>query len=475
MICRFGKGRDSACGGIHCRDISLPAPVRAGALRSSMTDIGLDGEPLVTDHAILKVEDTEYQFPLIEGTENEKAVDITKLRNQSGLIAYDPGYGNVGSCKSEVTFIDGEQGILRYRGIPIEELAEKSTFVEVAYLLIWGELPSADQGERFSAALTDNALLHENLKAHFEGFPCNAHPMAMLSAMINALSCYHQELAAPACRKELQSAAAKLISKVRTIAAFSYKMSLGEPFIYPDPNRRYVSNFLHMMFSVPHFDYEAPAEVNQALDKVFMLHADHEQNCSTSTVRMVASAEANLFSSVVAGVCALWGRLHGGANMSVIEMLEKIHKGGVSVDKCVEMAKDKDSGFRLMGFGHRVYKNYDPRAKILKKACDELFDVLKIDDPLLDIARQLEKRALRDNYFIDRKLYPNVDFYSGIILRAIGIPTNMFTVLFAIGRLPGWIAHWREVNETPGMRISRPRQVYTGHQLRHYVPVEDRP
>ena len=427
----------------------------------------------MSENSLLRIGSDEYELPILVGSEGERAVDVTKLRAQSGYITFDPGYGNTGSCQSDITFIDGEKGILRYRGIPIEELAEKSTFTEVAYLLIWGELPTPAERQQFSELLTDSALLHENLKSHFEGFPSNAHPMAMLSAMINALSCYHQELAEP-CDVLMVEAAAKMISKIRTIAAFSYKMGRGEPFIYPDPGRRYVSNFLHMMFSLPHVNYEAVPEVARALDLILMLHADHEQNCSTSTVRMVASARANLFSSVAAGVCALWGRLHGGANMAVIKMLGDIHNGGLSVKKCIEMAKDKTDDFRLMGFGHRVYKNYDPRARLLKKACDELFSKLDYDDPLLDIARGLEEAALNDSYFVERNLYPNVDFYSGIILRAIGIPTNMFTVIFAIGRLPGWIANWREENENANARISRPRQIYNGHPERHYVPVEQR-
>jgi citrate synthase len=427
----------------------------------------------VEQNAVLKVDGKEYALPMVVGSEGEKGLDITRLRGQSGCITLDPGFANTGACESKVTFIDGEQGILRYRGIPIEDLAERSEFIEVAYLLIWGELPTAAQRARFSALLTDNALLHENLRYHFEGFPSNAHPMAMLSAMINALSCYHQELS-PTSNEVLELAAAKLISKVRTIAAFSYKMSRGEPFIYPDPKRRYVSNLLHMMFSLPHFEYEASPEIGQAIDLILMLHADHEQNCSTSTVRMVASAGANLFSSVSAGVCALWGRLHGGANQAVIEMLEEIHQGGMSVQKCVEMAKDKKSGFRLMGFGHRVYKSYDPRAKILKKACDRVFAQLRHQDPLLNIARELEEAALKDSYFIERNLYPNVDFYSGLIFKAIGIPLNMFTVMFAIGRLPGWIAHWREVTEHQDGKIARPRQIYTGPTQRPYVPMDQR-
>lgn len=424
--------------------------------------------------AILQIEDKNYKLPLLEGTEGELGIDIRQLRSEAGCITFDPGYANTGSCTSEITYIDGEKGILKYRGIPIEELAEHSSFVEVAQLLIWGRLPSVKHTEQFSTLLTDNALIHESLKSHFEGFPTDAHPMAMLSAMINALGCYHHDLAAPECNVELEAVAARLMSKIRTIAAFSYKMSRGEPFVYPDPSRRYVSNFLHMMFSVPHRDYEALPEEAKAVDLVLMLHADHEQNCSTSTVRIVASAGANLFSSVAAGVCALWGRLHGGANMAVIRMLEKIHEGGLSVKKCVELAKDKKSDFRLMGFGHRVYKNFDPRAKILKTACEKLFTKLDHSDPLLDIAHGLEDAALNDDYFQERKLYPNVDFYSGLIYRAIGIPTNMFTVMFAIGRLPGWIAQWREVNEDKNARIARPRQIYIGHKQQHFLPLEQR-
>ncbi len=421
----------------------------------------------------LNIEGKQYQLPVISGSESDKGIDITKLYSQSGYLSHDPGFGNTSACKSKIAYIDGEKGILRYRGIPIEELAEHSRFIEVAYLLIWGELPKREQMNDFSELLTDNALLHENLKNHFEGFPRNAHPMAMLSAMINALGCYHPELAELDSHENLMAAAAKLISKVRTIAAFSYKMSRGEPFMYPDPNRRYVSNFLHMMFSLPHLRYEASPEIAKAIDMFLMLHGDHEQNCSTTTVRIVASSGANLFSSISAGVCALWGRLHGGANMAVIDMLEKIHKGNISIADCIKMAKDKDNEFRLMGFGHRVYRNFDPRAKLLKKACDDVFAKLNHSDPLLDIARELEDAALNDSYFQDRKLYPNVDFYSGLILRAVGIPLNMFTVMFAIGRLPGWIAHWHEVN-SQNSRIARPRQIYTGYKMRHYVPMKQR-
>jgi len=420
------------------------------------------------------IDGKEFSLPVVVGSENEKGIDISRLRKETGCITLDPGYVNTGSCQSKIAFIDGEKGILRYCGIDIADLAQNSNFIEVAYLLIWGELPKAGQLKRFSEALTDNALLHENLKNHFEGFPWSAHPMAMLSAMINALSCYHPELIDPDCHEEELAVAARLISKIRTIAAFSYKMSRGEPFIYPDPNRRYVSNLLHMIFSQPHQQYDVEPEVARAIDLFLMLHADHEQNCSTSTVRMVASADANLFSSISAGVCALWGRLHGGANMAVIKMLGNIHKGGLSTKKCVEMAKDKNSDFRLMGFGHRVYKNFDPRAKILKETCDKLFAKMNRQDPLLDIARQLEEAALNDDYFIERNLYPNVDFYSGLILRAVGIPTNMFTVFFAIGRLPGWIAHWREVSTDQTTRIARPRQIYIGQKKRSYVPIEKR-
>ena len=428
----------------------------------------------MTDEATLRIGSDELKLPVVTGSEGERGLDISKLRAQSGCVTLDPGFSNTGSCTSGITFIDGEKGILRYRGIDIEELAEKSTFTESAYLLMFGHLPNQAERSRFSRRLTDNALLHENLKSHFEGFPWNAAPMAMLSAMINALSCYHRELADPDCREELEAVAARLISKVRTIAAFSYKMSRGEPFIYPDPKRRYVENLLHMVFSLPGADYGVPRSVERAIDLLLMLHADHEQNCSTSTVRMVASAGANVFSSIAAGVCALWGRLHGGANMAVLDMLEHINNGELSVAKCLEMAKDKTSGFRLMGFGHRVYKNYDPRARILKNACDKVLEELKLDDPLLNIARTLEEAALKDSYFVDRNLYPNVDFYSGLILRAVGFPTNMFTVMFAIGRMPGWIAHWREISSDPNTRIARPRQIYTGPVKHSYVPIEQR-
>jgi citrate synthase len=423
--------------------------------------------------AELILDGKSYKLPIIEGTEKERAVDIAALRNQTGYITLDDGYGNTGSCQSQITFIDGEQGILRYRGIPIEELAEKSTFIEVAHLLIMGKLPTSAELKRFSDLLTANEMLNEALKYHFEGFPLNAHPMAILSAMINASSCFHPGLLTDRMRNNFVVQAARLLSKVRTIAAFSYRKSRGLPAIYPKPDLKYTANFLHMMFSLPYQDCELKPEVVKALDLIFLLHADHEQNCSTATVRMVASSQANLFASAAAGVCALWGPLHGGANQAVLEMLEQIHKAGDDGSRFIAAAKDKNSGKRLMGFGHRVYKHYDPRAKIIKKACDDVLAKLHINDPLLDIAKHLEEAALRDSYFVERKLYPNVDFYSGIIMRAIGIPVEMFTVMFAIGRMPGWIANYKEVMEAP-TRIYRPRQIYTGPTLNHYTPIKER-
>jgi len=417
--------------------------------------------------------DRRIELPVVEGTEGELGIDISKLRDQTGLITLDPGYGNTGSCKSAITYIDGEKGILRYRGIPIEELAEKSTFIETAWLLIFGHLPKADEAARFSERLTRNAALDEGFRHHFEGFPSHSHPMAILSAMLNTLACFHPEFIELSDDEAFEEAAARIISKVRTIAAYSYRASRGLPLIYPDPNLRYVENFLHMMFSEPYRQYIADPDIARALNMVLLLHADHEQNCSTSTVRMVCSSRANLFASVAAGVCALWGVLHGGANVAVMEMLESIHRGGLSPEECIRRAKDKTSGMRLMGFGHRVYKNFDPRARILKEACDKVLAKVGRKDPLLDIARRLEELALADPYFVERKLYPNVDFYSGIILKAIGIPLNMFTVMFAIGRMPGWIAQWKEQHDE-GERIARPRQIYVGPTLRHYVPREQR-
>ncbi len=415
-----------------------------------------------------------YELPVIEGTEHEHAVDVTNLRAESGLITFDDGYGNTGSCRSGITFIDGEQGVLRYRGYPIEQLAEYSHFVETAYLLMFGELPTAAQLRDFKDTLTEHQFIHENMRHHFEGFPSDAPPMAILSAMINAAGCFQPELTRPDDDDHLKEAAARLMSKVRTIAAASYRKSTGLPINYPRYDLAYTANFLYMTFCMPHQPCEFAPEIVRALDQILLLHADHEQNCSTSTVRMVASARANMYASVAAGVCALWGPLHGGANQAVIEMLTQLHESGEPLASFVAKVKDKEAGVRLMGFGHRVYKNFDPRAKILKTACDKVLDSLGIDDPLLDLAKRLEETALSDEYFVERKLYPNVDFYSGIIMRAIGIPVNMFPVLFAIGRLPGWIANWREVHTQPNGRIYRPRQVYTGATQRDYVALADR-
>jgi len=428
----------------------------------------------MTDKAILTIGDTQVELPVLEGTEGERAVDITKLRDQTGFTTYDPSLGNTSVCKSAITYIDGDKGILRYRGIPIEQFTDKPNFVEAAWMLIFGRLPKHDELVRFSSLLTENELLHEGVKHQFQHLPPDAPPMAILSATLSHLACYHQELLALEDEYSLEEAAARLISKVRTIAAFSYRRSLGLPFNYPDPHLRYCANFLHMMFSLPHQQYIVTREVEDALNLIFILHADHEQNCSTSTVRIVGSARANLFASCAAGVCALWGPLHGGANVEVMEMLNHIQKGGLSPEDCIRHAKDKTNPFRLFGFGHRVYRNYDPRAKILKQACDKVFNQIKRKDPLLDIARKLEELALADSYFIDRKLYPNVDFYSGILLRAMGIPTNMFTVCFAIGRLPGWIAQWKEQHDDPTTKILRPRQIYTGPRESNYTPRDKR-
>jgi len=428
----------------------------------------------MSKEAKLELDGKIYDLPIIEGTEQEKAVDVSNLRNASGFITLDDGYANTGSCLSAITYIDGEQGILRYRGIPIEELAEKSTFIETAFLIIYGHLPTRTELRQFSDRLTAGANLHEDMKYQFEGFPSNAHPMAILSAMINASSCFDSSLMRRYNNGRFDIHAARLVSQVRTIAAFSYRKSRGLPIIYPKAAYKYTANFLHMMFSEPYDDYEIKPEVVRALDLIFLLHADHEQNCSTATVRMVASSQANLFACAAAGVCALWGPLHGGANQAVVEMLEQIHQEGDDGSKFIAAAKDKSSGRRLMGFGHRIYKHYDPRAKLIKQACDNLLNVLQISDPLLDIAKRLEETALKDDYFVERKLYPNVDFYSGIIMRAIGIPLEMFPVIFAIGRMPGWIANYKEIAEDTKSRIYRPRQIYTGPELSHYAPLHQR-
>lgn len=426
----------------------------------------------MAEKAVLIVGDQQIELPIIAGTEGNQSIDISQLLAKTGLTTYDPALGNTAVCKSSITYIDGEQGILRYRGIPIEQFTDQPNFVEVAWLLIFGRLPKRDELAEFRAQLTANELLHEDIKDQFQHIPADAPPMAILSATMSNLACIHKQFLAMEDSESLVEAAARLISKVRTIAAFSYRRSMGLPFIYPDPNLRYCANFLHMMFSLPYKQYEVTEEIQDALNLLFILHADHEQNCSTSTVRVVGSSHANLFASCAAGVSALWGPLHGGANVDVVHMLEQIHKGGISPEQVIRDAKDKTNPFRLSGFGHRVYRNFDPRAKILKATCDKVLATMNRHDPLLDIARKLEELALNDPYFVDRKLYPNVDFYSGIILRAIGIPTNMFTVCFAIGRLPGWIAQWKEQHDDPASRIVRPRQVYTGPQITDYVPMD---
>jgi citrate synthase len=432
-------------------------------------------QELVSNNAVLHLPDGQtIELPVLTGTENEKAIDISKLRSQTGHITMDPGYGNTGSCQSEITFLDGEKGILRYRGIPIEQLADKASFVEVCYLIIYGELPNQDELNAFRSSLNHHALLHEDMKHFFSSFSGQAHPMAILSAMVASLSGYYDDSSAVDAVNGLDMNAARLISKIRTLAAFSYKKSIGQPFVYPEDSLSYCANFLRMMFAVPTRDYEPDPVVVDTLNLLLILHADHEQNCSTATVRTVASSHASLFASISAGILALWGPLHGGANQKVIQMLERIRADGGNVGKFVEMAKDKDSGFRLMGFGHRVYKNFDPRATVIKSACDKVLDKLGIEDPVLDLAKQLEEAALSDDYFVERKLYPNVDFYSGIIYRAIGIPANMFTVMFALGRLPGWIGQWKELMDDPTHRITRPRQIYQGQTAVDYVPVEQR-
>jgi citrate synthase len=428
----------------------------------------------MSEMAKLVVRGKEVELPVIEGTEHEVAIDISKLRAQTGVITLDDGYVNTGSCKSAITFIDGDKGILRYRGYNIEELAEKSTFLEVAYLLIYGELPTKDQFEAFRTKVTRHTMIHEDLKRLYDGFPKDSHPMAILSSMILTLSGYYNDQMDPLNPSHREISMIRLLAKTPTIAAYSYKKSIGQPFVYPRNSLSYVANFLNMMFSVPAEEYVVDPVVERALDILLILHADHEQNCSASTVRLVGSSRANLFAAIASGVCALWGPLHGGANQAVIEMLEMIHEDGGNVEKFINMAKDKNSPFRLMGFGHRVYKNFDPRAKIIKRTADEVLNKLGIKDPLLEIAKKLEERALNDDYFIEKKLYPNVDFYSGIIYKAIGIPKEMFTVMFAMGRMPGWIAQWKEMIEDPNTKIGRPRQIYIGATERPYVPIDQR-
>jgi citrate synthase len=424
--------------------------------------------------AEIKVGDVNFSADVVVGSEGERGIDISKLRGQTGLVTLDPAFVNTASTQSAITFIDGDKGILRYRGIPIEQLAEKSTFVETSYLLIYGKLPNEQELKAFSTRLTRHSMIHEDMKHFFDGYPSTAHPMAVLSAMVCSLSSYYPDALDVNNREIIDMTIARVISKTRTIAAYAYKKSIGQPFVYPKNSLRYCGNFLHMMFSVPAEPYEVDPDIERALNQLLILHADHEQNCSTSTVRLVGSSKANLFAAVAAGVCALWGPLHGGANQEVIEMLENIRADGGNVKKYVELAKNREGSFRLMGFGHRVYRNFDPRAKIIKGAADKILQKLGIDDPLLDVAKELEEAALTDSYFVERKLYPNVDFYSGIIYRALGFPTNMFTVMFALGRLPGWIAHWKEMLEDPSTKIGRPRQIDTGPTETAYTPMDQR-
>lgn len=428
----------------------------------------------MSKNAELKVDGKSYELPIVEGTEGEKALDISALRNQSNYITLDPGFKNTGATKSAITFLDGEQGILRYRGYSIETLAEKSTFLEVAYLLIYGNLPKKEEFEAFSKRITNHTLVHEDIKNILDGFPSKAHPMGVLSSLVCSLTAFYPNSLNPnRSAEEVDLSIVRLLAKMPTIAAWCYKNEVGHPVNYPSNDLSYCANFLRMMFALPAEKYEADPVIVDALDKLLILHADHEQNCSTSTVRIVGSSQASLYSSVSAGINALWGPLHGGANQAVIEMLENIKKDGGDTRKYIEKAKDRNDPFRLMGFGHRVYKNFDPRAKIIKKAADNVLGKLGINDPILDIAKGLEEAALKDEYFVERKLYPNVDFYSGIIYRAMGIPTEMFTVMFALGRLPGWIAQWKEMidNNEP---IGRPRQIYVGENERSYVGIEER-
>jgi len=424
------------------------------------------------DKVTITYQDKTIELPVMVGSEGEVAVDITRLRAETGIITMDPGYANTGSCASSITFMDGEKGILRYRGIPVEELAEHATFKETAYLLINGEPPSNGELNRFSILLNDHSLVHEDMQAFYQNFPRQSHPMGILSGMVNALRFFYPEL--QTLEEEITITVTRLLAKIRTMAAMSYKISRGHKVVYPRPDLAYCANFLNMMFDSPVRPYVIDEDVVKALRVFWTLHADHEHNCSTSAVRLVGSARVNLYASISAGISALWGPLHGGANQAVIEMLQSIESGGYTIDQVVRRAKDRNDPFRLMGFGHRVYKTYDPRAKIMKKMCDTLLAKLKVKDPLMDLAKELEEKALSDSYFSDHHLYPNVDFYSGIVLRAIGIPTNMFTVMFAIGRLPGWIAQWKESADDPNWRIARPRQIYTGPPKTTFVPIDQR-
>lgn len=428
----------------------------------------------MSNTAEIKVDGKTYELPLIEGTEQEKAIDISSLRAESGVITIDPGFKNTGSTTSAITFLDGEKGILRYRGYPIEQLADKSTFLEVAYLLIYGNLPAKAEFEAFKSQVTNHTLVHEDIKKLLDGFPSTAHPMGVLSSLVTSLTAFYPKSLDPnRSGDDVNLSIIRILAKMPTFAAWSYKNQVGHPVVYPDNRLDYCGNFLKMMFGLPTEEYQIDPIVIDALDKLLILHADHEQNCSASTVRIVGSSQASLYASISAGINALWGPLHGGANTAVIDMLEAIKADGGDTKKWMAKAKDKDDPFRLMGFGHRVYKNFDPRAKIIKKAADDVLAKLGVNDPVLDIAKGLEREALEDEYFVERKLYPNVDFYSGIIYRALGIPSEMFTVMFALGRLPGWIAQWKEMRENKEP-IGRPRQVYVGENERDYVPVTNR-
>ncbi|MFM9058204.1 MAG: citrate synthase [Planctomycetaceae bacterium] len=444
---------------------AAPAPAKSATPWSGTTPAGT---------ARLELDGKVTELPVVVGTEGEHGIDIGRLRSATGAITLDEGFVNTGSTTSAITYLDGENGVLRYRGYPIEVLAEKCDFVEVAYLLIFGELPTADQLDTFRSSLARHSMIHEEMRSFYEGFPRDAHPMAIVGSVVGALSTFYQDSLDVRDPRQVEVSMHRLLAKLPTIAAYSHKKSIGQPLMYPRNDLAYCENFLHMMFAVPCEPYHVDPDFADALDMLLIVHADHEQNCSTSTVRMVGSSDANLFASISAGVSALWGPLHGGANQACVEMLERIVADGGDVKKYVDLAKKKDSGFRLMGFGHRVYKNYDPRAKLIKATCDKLLAKIARHDPIFDVAQELEAAALADPYFIERKLYPNVDFYSGVIYRAMGIPVQMFTVLFAIGRLPGWIAHWIEMHKSPTKKIARPRQVYTGHTLRDFVPITKR-
>ena len=428
----------------------------------------------MTQSATLRFKDQELEIPVITGTEEEVGLQIGRLRKETGMITLDEGYVNTGSTQSSITYLNGEQGILRYRGYSIEDLTSKCDFMEIAYLLIYGELPDAEKLETWRQSISRHTMLHEDMRSFYSGFPRDAHPMAILSSVVSAMSTFYQDSLDPHDPNQVEISIHRLLAKLPTIAAYSYKKSIGQPFNYPKNDQNYAENFLQMMFAVPCEEYVMDPDFVNALNMLLIVHADHEQNCSTSTVRMVGSSNANLFASIAAGICALWGPSHGGANEACVAMLEQIRDDGANVAKYVDMAKNKDDNFRLMGFGHRVYKNFDPRAKLIKSACDRLLEKMNLDDPLFEIAKKLEEVALNDEYFVERRLYPNVDFYSGVIYRALGIPVQMFTVLFAIGRLPGWISHWKEMHQSPSFRISRPRQIYTGPNHREFVEIANR-